>query len=501
MARGSVATQGVLVAVGCLALALAPVAEARPVPNMDQGVETLRSIGKTFTAVAREASKAVVFLSVSKGPERGENPQGEGVPEEFFEHPFFRRFFGPGGPGVPGGPGGQGRGGPRVQGQGSGFLVSAEGHILTNNHVVEGADKVSVKLLDGRTLEAGIVGTDPHSDVAVLRLQGKVPTDLPIVELGDSDHLEVGEWVLAVGNPFGLSHTVTAGIVSALGRNRVGITDYEDFIQTDAAINPGNSGGPLLDLDGRVVGINTAIFSRSGGYMGIGFSIPINMAKAVYRQILETGSVRRGFLGLAIQDLTPGLAKAFELPNDRKGILVGSVEEGSAAHKAGIEAGDVLLELDGTPITDTGDFRNRVALKPPGTKVSLVVLRDGARRDLVAILGERTHEARGGRGPAQTDALRRLGLALEDGSPDLRRRFGLGETSGVVVSEVTPGSVAAEAGIEPGNLVREVDRRPVRSAAEAAQRVSASLEDGRVLLLVQEGRMARYVVLEAPPER
>jgi len=456
----------------------------------DNGIESLRQTGKAFASVARETSPAVVFIQVEKTVQQPAvqffTPFGEGSP---FGDDFFRRFFGTPQPGQPK----QFQQAPqqqRVVGQGSGFIISKDGYILTNNHVVGDADKVTVKLLDGREFTAKTIGTDVHSDVAVIKIDGK---DLPMLQMGDSDKLEVGEWVVAIGNPFGLSHTLTVGVVSAKGRSSVGIADYENFIQTDAAINPGNSGGPLVDLDGRVVGMNTAIFSRSGGYMGIGFAIPINMVKAIKDQLIQSGSVTRGYLGVVIQDLTPELAKSFGL-KDSKGILVSQVSEDSPAEKAGLKQGDVIVEFAGKPVGKVGAFRNRVALKAPGSKEELTVLRSGKRKTVSITIGKLPEGELAAAGIPHS--LEKLGLTVQTLTPELARQFGIQGEKGVVVTQVTPGSDAALAGINPGAVILEVNRKPVSNAEEFKRAVAQTPEKGVVLLLIKDGQYSRYVALK-----
>ena len=359
-----------------------------PMANaLDGGLESLRQTGKAFASVARAVSPSVVFIQAeSKTP----SPAVAGRPSPF-EDDIFKRFFGDRLPGVP--RRGQPRAERRAIGQGSGFvfahkagLLSQKTYILTNNHVVEKADKIRVKLQDGRQFEADITGRDPQSDVAVIEIS---IGGLPALPLGDSANLDVGEWVVAIGNPFGLNHTLTVGVVSAKGRTSIGINDYEDFIQTDAAINPGNSGGPLVNLDGQAVGINTAIFSRSGGYMGVGFAIPINLAKAIAQQLIDEGQVTRGFLGVVIQQLTPELAESFGLQQGQ-GILVAQVSEDTPASRAGLRQGDVIVEYRGEAVKEVGRFRNRVALTPPGSRERLTVIRDGERKDLTVAIGTLT---------------------------------------------------------------------------------------------------------------
>jgi len=450
------------------------------------GIENLRQSGKAFSSVAKKVSPAVVFIQVEKTVET-KQPMGF-TP---FGDDFLKHFFGPSFPGqqrrfhAP-------QQKQRIVGQGSGFIISKDGYILTNNHVVGDADKVTVKLEDGREFFAKTIGIDPHTDVAVIKIDAG---NLPLVPLGDSDKLEVGEWVVAIGNPFGLSHTLTVGVVSAKGRSRVGLADYENFIQTDAAINPGNSGGPLVDLDGRVIGMNTAIFSRSGGYMGIGFAIPINMIKAVKKQLVMTGHVVRGYLGVVIQEMTPELAKSFGL-EEHKGILVAEVSKNSPAEKAGMKQGDVIVEFNGKTVEKISPFRNSVALKKPGSKQKITVLRNGKRKTISVIIGELSD---GGLSATRetTQNLNKLGLTVQTLTPDLAKQFGLQNEKGVLVTQVTPGTVAAMAGIKAGAVILGVNRQPVSNAREFKEIVAKSLKTGSVLLLIKEGQYSRFVVLKA----
>jgi len=471
------------------ALFLALVAFVAPAQSYDgKGVENLKQIGKAFASTARKVSPAVVFIQVEKV---SKDMQGQQFSSPFGDD-FFRRFFGrqyrQPSPRQYRQPPRQQR---RVVGQGSGFIIAKDGYIMTNNHVVGGADKITVKLEDGREFKAKIIGTDPHSDVAIIKIDAK---NLPVLPLGDSDSLEVGEWVIAVGNPFGLSHTLTAGIVSAKGRSSIGLEDYENFIQTDAAINPGNSGGPLVDLEGKAVGMNTAIYSRSGGYMGIGFAIPINMAKSIRTQLMEKGSVTRGYLGILVQQLTPELAKSFGLEN-KKGILVAQVSKDSPAEKAGMLRGDVIVAFEGRSVEKVGDFRNHIALKAPGTREPITVVRDGIRKDLIVSLGKLPEKNQ--MAAASPHNLEKLGLAVQDLSADLARRFGYEGLEGVVVTQVTPGSVAAMAGIRPGTLIQEANRKRVTNTREFQRAVDQTSKHGTVLLLVREGDSTRYVALNA----
>ncbi len=451
---------------------------AGPVLAQKDGIESLKRTGQAFRAVAKKVSPAVVFIKVEK--------ESEVVMPEFpFGDEFFRRFFGA--PPMP-----EHRQKPRKHraiGQGSGFIISPDGLIMTNNHVVGDADKVTVRLLDGREFTADTIGTDPATDIALIKID---ETDLPFLKLGDSDKLEVGDWVLAVGNPFGLSHTLTAGIVSAKGRSGIGLNDYENFIQTDAAINPGNSGGPLVNLDGEVVGINTAIFSRSGGYMGIGFAIPINMAKQIRDQLVKHGKVTRGRLGVYIQDLTRDLAESFGLDKS-EGILVAQVIEDSPAEKAGLKRGDVILEIDGDPVGKVADFRNRVALTAPGTRVRLLVLRDGRKKTIKVTIGTMEDETPGKGG---TSSISSFGLQLQPLTAELADKLGYEGEKGVLVAGVDPGSPADEAGIERGDLIQEVNRIAVTTPSQVREALKKS-RGGKALLLVRHGQSTRYLAIRA----
>jgi serine protease Do len=462
----------------------------------DGGIESLRKTSKAFASVASKVSPAVVFIQVESSAPQG---PGMGQPAPFgprspFDDDMLRRFFGDALPGRPRGQMPQRQ--PRAVGQGSGFvfapgdgLPAGKTYILTNSHVVENADKITVKLQDGREYVAEIKGTDPKSDVAVIEIEAE---GLPSLAIGDSSKLEVGEWVVAIGNPFGLSHTLTAGVVSAKGRTSLGINDYEDFIQTDAAINPGNSGGPLVNLDGEVIGINTAIFSRSGGYMGVGFAIPSSLAYGIAKQLIAEGEVTRGYLGIVIQPVTPELAESFGL-EDATGILVAQVSEGSPAAKAGLEPGDVIVGFEGESVTDLGPFRNRVAQTPPGKRANLTVVRQGKRRQLAIEIGVLDDAQRVAEAPST--GADELGLTVQPITPALAERFGVAAGKGVVVSNVEPGSIAAEAGITVGSIILEAGRNAIGSTSDFKRALDAADKDKRLLLLVANGRGAQYVVL------
>jgi serine protease Do len=405
---------------------------------------------------------------------------GENQPPFPFGDRFFRHFFENPLPNQP----------FTQEGLGSGLIIRKDGYILTNNHVVEGADDLSVKLHDGRELTATVVGRDPATDLAVIKVKAD---GLPAAELGDSDQLRVGEWVLAVGDPFGLNDTITSGIVSARGRANVHITQYEDFIQTDAAINPGNSGGPLVDLDGHVVGINTAIASRNGGNMGVGFAIPINMVKSEMQTLVKGGHVERGWLGIAIQELTPGLSGSFKYDSTR-GALVSDVQSGSPAEKAGLKAGDIVTRYENKPVAGPSELRNEVAGTAPGTKADITVYRDGRDKDLTVKVGELKEEATAAAtGHEESTA---LGLTVENLSPQTAQELGYSsDQTGVLVTAVEPGSLAADAGVQANDLILSVQDKPVENVAQfRAELGRHALKEG-VRLTVQSGSMKRYVFL------
>ena len=384
--------------------------------------------------------------------------------------------------------GGEG-GSHRESGLGSGVIISPDGTILTNNHVIEGATRIQVQLNDGTEYDAEVVGADPPSDLAVIRLKAAAAS-FSAMPLGDSERLRVGEWVVAVGSPYGLSQTVTTGIISAMGRHNTGINSYENFLQTDAAINPGNSGGALLNLRGELVGINTAIFSRSGGYQGIGFAIPISMARKISADLIRDGEVTRGWLGVSIQPLDPVLAEALGV-KDKRGALVGGVIPGGPAEKAGIRRGDVITRIGGVEIRDANELLNHIALLVPGKWVEIGLIREGkplvfkskiTRRDdrRVARLDEKKDEA---------DArIAALGLSLEDLSSQIRNDYGIASgVTGVVVTAVDPDSRADEAGLQEGDVLAEVNRTRLRNTRELQDILRKVGKAGRILLLVNRG--------------
>ncbi|HEY8369522.1 MAG TPA: DegQ family serine endoprotease [Thermodesulfobacteriota bacterium] len=430
----------------------------------------------SFVSLAKAIENSVVNVQVrSKSPEARLRRQAPPFP------------FGPG-PGPFGGPRTPRSPIPR-QGLGSGFIVSEDGYILTNNHVVEDAEEVKVRLRDEREFTARIVGRDPKTDLALIKID--VPdTKLPAVTFGDSDQLEVGEWVLAVGNPFGLDHSVTAGIISAKGRV-IGAGPYDEFLQTDASINPGNSGGPLVNMRGEVVGISTAIVAQG---QGVGFAIPINVAKSLLPQLRDKGSVSRGWLGIVIQRLTPELARGFNVPEDR-GALVSDVMKGSPAEKGGLKRGDVVVAFNGEPIKEVTDLTRRVAAAPIGSEAKVTVIRDGQRIELPITLGEMPSETRQA-SVEEEPSSRLLGMALQELTPELARQLELDEESGVVVTDVDQDSPAARAGIQEGDVIQEVNRRRVATVQDVEAAISAAKEAQPVLVLVKRDDGAFYLPIE-----
>jgi serine protease Do len=462
--------------------------------TQDNGIESLRQTSKAFASVARSVSPSVVFIQVESKSASTRYFQFPFDDNDLFGSDLFERFFGErfrdfSSPNVP-------QNQRKVIGQGSGFvflikdrLLSDVSYILTNNHVVQNADNIKVILQDKREFDAKVVGTDPQSDVAVLKINN---SELPALTLGDSSALEVGEWVIAIGNPFGLSHTLTVGVVSAKGRTSLGISDYEDFIQTDAAINPGNSGGPLVNLDGEVVGMNTAIFSRSGGYMGIGFAIPINLAMSIGKQLMNNGEVTRGHLGVVVQELSADLADSFDLQQN-EGILISQVMENSPAAKADLREGDVIIFYQKKPVTNVGAFRNLVALSLPNSKQKLTVLRDGKRLNLTVTIGKLDQDSKLVQGAEQPSKV--LGLTVETITPNLARQYNVKQGKGVLVTAIISGSVAAMAGIDVGTVILQVDREVINSAEKFTQAINKSSQDKSVLLLLLKNNMQRFLVL------
>ncbi|MFA4919324.1 MAG: DegQ family serine endoprotease [Thermodesulfovibrionales bacterium] len=437
--------------------------------------------GRAFSEIVRAVSPAIVNISTTKVVRREAQP--------FFEDPFFD-FFSPF----------HEFGSPKKfkeRSLGSGVIVSADGYIVTNNHVVEKADEIKVTLIDKKTFKGRIVGADPKTDIAIIKIEA---TGLPTLTWGDSDKLQVGEFVLAIGSPYGLSNTVTMGIISAVGRANVGIADYEDFIQTDAAINPGNSGGPLVNINGELIGINTAIFSRTGGYQGIGFAVPSNMVRLVIDQLLQKGKVTRGWIGVTIQELTPELAQEFGLKKT-KGALVSDVGKDSPAAKAGIMRGDVILEFNGREVKDVSSLRNMVAQSKAGSEITLKILRAGKEFTVKALITELPRdvaEVTPEQLPDNLELKALTGLTVMDLSKEIIRQLGFNkDEKGVVVVKVEAGSPADDAEIKKGDVIKEINKKAVNSS-EDFNRIAANIKtNDSVLLFINRNGKKFYVILRA----
>jgi serine protease Do len=445
-----------------------------------------------FTSLVDKYGPAVVNVQASGNADESEAGDDQDVPE------IFKRFFGPNGPNGPGGPNvPHPRGGGQRMAMGSGFIISADGYVLTNNHVVEGADNVTVRLSDRRELDAKVVGTDAQYDIALLKLSA---TDLPVVSVGDSKGVKAGQWVVAIGSPFGFDHSVTAGIVSAVGRNFGGADQqYVPFIQTDVPINRGNSGGPLFDLQGRVVGINSQIFSNTGGFMGVSFAIPIDIAMNAVDQIKTTGRVSRGMIGVQIQNVDRENAKALGLPRIG-GALVNKVTPGSSADKAGVQVGDVILSFAGRDIATSADLPPLVGSTKPGAKADLVLYRDGKNMTVPLTVGElpteKAVQASLGNNDATSPA-NALGLVVDDITADQRKQIGLDGDDGVVVTKIT-GAAAKRAALSPGDVILMVGRKPIKSVADFNAAVKGAKPGDSVMLLVRREDATSFIAVPIP---
>jgi serine protease Do len=425
-----------------------------------------------FVEVAKKVKPSVVAIrserTVTVGP---------GVGEDFFKGTPFEDFL-------------KQHGGPPVKrkqmGEGSGVIVDGKGYILTNYHVVAGAEKISVHLFDGRELKGTVRGTDSRTDLAVVHVEA---TDLPVAMLGDSDKIQVGEWAIAIGSPFGLEETVTVGVISAKGRSGLGTGNYEDFIQTDASINPGNSGGPLVNIDGEVIGINAMIIQPG---QGIGFAIPINLAKTIMVELIKTGKVIRPWVGIGLQDITPDLMKFFNL-KEKEGTLISQVYGGSPAEKAGLKVGDVVVEVDGVKITNSQDVVREVLKKQVGQKVNFVILREGKRTEIsvtTAQMPEKIEE----RGPVKR-AREWFGLRVSNVTPDIAKQLGLTKTEGVVIVGVEPNSVAQSAGLKAGDIILEVNRQKVFNENDYRSVMEKTQPDQGILFLIDREGSTFFVTL------
>ncbi|HZH26723.1 MAG TPA: DegQ family serine endoprotease [Azospirillaceae bacterium] len=483
----------------------APTLAQQLAPTQGQGTPS------SFSQLAQAKLPAVVTITASSAgpralaPGGGPGPESEPGPRSPFPpgspfNDFFEDFFGrrggpggppPGGPGAPGGPGGPGgRGGVSL---GSGFVVDPAGYIVTNNHVVEGASEIRVTLHDEREFPARLVGTDPATDLALLKIEAQ---GLPTLDWGNSDQAQIGDWVMAIGNPFGLGGTVTVGIISARARE-IGAGPYDAFIQTDAAINSGNSGGPLIALDGRVIGVNTAIFSRTGGNIGIGFAVPASIAQPVIAQLRENGAVTRGFLGVSIQPVTPDIAEALGL-KERRGALVASVQPNGPAAGAGIQPGDVITSFNGQPVNAPRELSRAVAQTGVGSTATVELLRNGRAQTVQVQVAKLEPQQTRTAAAAPSQQPGNLGMTLAPVSPANRERFQIPpNVEGVVVMSIAPGSPAAERGLQPGDVIKRVGQQPVDDPQDVADAVRQAREERRdsVLVLVQRRDSALFVPL------
>ncbi len=456
-------------------------------PAYAQAPPALKQLDEAFVQVAEKVTPSVVNISSTR--KEGEAP-GISELDPFFKNHPFKEFFGDDwmkkfkkGPG---------HGGPmmRPTAMGSGVIVSADGLILTNAHVVKDAHEIKVNLSDKRSYDAKVVGADPESDIAVIKINA---TGLPAAQLGDSSKLRVGEIVFAIGNPFGLNRTVTSGIVSATGRTNMGLIDYEDFIQTDAAINPGNSGGPLVNINGEVIGINTAIASRSGGYQGVGFAIPSNSAKLIMDDLIHEGKVRRGLLGVNIQDLNEPLAKSFGR-STAEGALVAQVIEGSPAEKAGIKSGDILIKFNGESIKGAAHLKNLVGREKPGSTATLTVYRDKKTFDVSVKIGEKTAKAASPGLPAgEASTSNELGVEVEPVPKALAEKYGLKESEGIRVKDLSDDGAGSRMGLRPGDIILEVDGSKVTDTASFNKAIANAKKNQVIRLKVQRGEQKIFV--------
>ena len=467
-------------------------AKANPAPKVAMDETSVPRDGLprgSYAPIVKKVAPAVVKIETTSTVKGASMQQFPG-----FDDPFWRRFFGDqfgqNGQNLP-----PHQFSPRREhGLGSGVIITKDGYVLTNNHVVDHANEVKVTLQDGREFTAKVIGRDPKSDIAVVKIDAK---DLPTVPMADSDKVQVGDVVLAVGNPFGVGQTVTEGIVSAKDRGNMGIEDYEDFIQTDAAINPGNSGGALVDIDGRLIGINTAILSRTGGSQGVGFAVPSDLAHNVMDSLIKYGHVTRGYLGVMIQDVTPTLAKEFKL-KDSTGALVGDVVPDGPAAKAGLKDGDVVLEFNGKNVTDSRSLKFAVGETKPGTSVPMKIWRDGSTKTLDIMIkqlpGSEQLAQTGNESSHDTGTLN--GVAVSDLDQDMRQQFNLpANVKGAVITEVKSESAAAEAGLKPGEVIQEINHHPVKSADDAI-RLTENATDKHTLLRVWDNGGSHYVVVD-----
>lgn len=446
---------------------------------------SLAETSKAFSNVGKKAIPAVVFIKASYSGNNYQNGLSEQYadPFDYFHDEFFKRFFGS--------PPGKGFKQNQVQyAAGSGCIVSKDGYILTNNHIVKDADTITITLNNGYDYEAKIIGTDPKTDLAVIKIDAD---DLPYLEFANSDSLEIGEWVVAIGSPFQLQASLTVGVVSAKGRQNLRITDLEDFIQTDAAINPGNSGGPLLDLNAKIVGINTAIVSQTGGYMGIGFAIPSNMAKHIMEQIIDNGSVKRGHLGIYLQSVDKEMAEALDLENT-EAVLVAEVTKNSAAEKAGLKQGDIIIAYNNNPVKDMPSFRREISLMKPEDKVKLTIIRNNKKSNITVVLGQSPD--------SQLVSNKSVDLGLEvsdikDIPPEVVKKWQYYDAiEGVMITSVKRNSLAERAGLKPGMVIMQINHKKIKTVTDFNDALVEIDKKKHLLILVKYQNVTKFVTIK-----
>ena len=455
--------------------------------NIKNDFQYAQSLSNVFKYVAKNITPSIVNIKSTKKIKRSSTKQFMIDPRmqhffDFFDKDFFDNLDENATPEI-------------QQGSGTGVIIDKDGHIITNNHVIDEADTIEVKLSNDEVYQAKIIGQDPNSDLAVLKIDAK---DLAPAKLGDSDKVEIGEWVIAGGNPFGLDNTITTGIVSARGRTLSGGSKYEDYIQTDAAINPGNSGGPLVNLKSEVIGINTAIFSKNGGYMGIGFAIPSNMVRSIVDSLITTGKVIRGWLGIGIQDLSQNLSKSFGYTGT-KGALVSYIEKDSPAEKGGVKQGDIIMKINNVEIKDSNHLKNIVAENKPKNKVTLTIFRDKKQLNVDVKLGELKGDKETLSNQSDKDKdilLEKLGISLEKLNDDNKSLFKFKNEKGLVITKVTPGSIAQIAGLSRGELIVNVNGKVIDNIKDFEVIVNNELKNG-IRLLIEDSKMEHFVFLQS----
>ncbi len=474
--------------IGC-AIGVAAVAAAHhtgpwPAATIKEATHSGTEDTRGYSRVVKDVVPAVVNISTSRVTKQ-ETSGLRGQPQM---DPFFRQFFGDEGPGRFNAPKER-----REKSLGSGVIVSQEGYVLTNNHVIDHASEITVTLRDKREMKAELVGTDPRTDIALLKIEG---SNFPYVTLGDSSKVHVGDMALAIGNPFGVGQTVTMGIVSAMGRANLGIEEVEDFIQTDAPINPGNSGGALIDDEGHLIGINTAILSgNSGGNQGIGFAVPVNLAHHVMDQLLKNGKVERAYLGILPQDVTPAMAKAFGV-KEARGAVVGEITANSPAAQSDLKQGDVIVAVNGKPVDDANQLRLEIGLLSPGSTVNLSVLRGGSAQQVAVKMG--SFPSKEERASIEKDGTNSTldGVSVQSLTPETAREMKLDpETKGVVVADIDPSSRAADAGLREGDVIQQVNRQPVKSVQDFNRAMASAKKDDPTLLLVNREGNTLFVAV------